>query len=403
MESHGYPMCIHVSQATKELLEDCQEWVPAGQRYIKGKGRMTTYLAKIGDWEEALECSLERTRSTSPRRNMSPVRSPVCAAAAAAAAAYDAASCSLAATASTAACAAAAAAAAAADATGGAQSGAGGGVKLRPPRKYSRTSSRECFSAESWENFASNPQAPDTSMLRVPLPSTEASAAAAAESSRAAMRQMLLEMKDEIQAMQALAGELVQGLNSMQSQCEAARLLSVSSHQAVIARHHDLVEEVGASTPDLCVRSLASLTRPPMKEFQAPVSTAWQDPSFASTPIKNTRVYSLASSTYVDTVPHHPTYNKEESGHGPCERTSHVVEDLSTSRVAHDTIKLTANRATGESEAESCTLESIIKRLAAWKSRDGEVRELVSFLGLEQYIRDLDREEIDSVSPLCAL
>jgi hypothetical protein len=44
-------MCIHVSSATQELLNDECEWIEYSDRMIKGKGKMTTYIAKFGQWE----------------------------------------------------------------------------------------------------------------------------------------------------------------------------------------------------------------------------------------------------------------------------------------------------------------------------------------------------------------
>ena len=78
MESNGFPMCIHVSQSTMELLKSCADWLEFGTKDIKGwswcvfgiksvaianilslfcsgKGLMTTYLAKEGDWESAIK------------------------------------------------------------------------------------------------------------------------------------------------------------------------------------------------------------------------------------------------------------------------------------------------------------------------------------------------------------
>lgn len=54
MESNGFPMCIHVSSATKILLEDECDWIEYGSRQIKGKGSMTTYIAKVGEWDAAI-------------------------------------------------------------------------------------------------------------------------------------------------------------------------------------------------------------------------------------------------------------------------------------------------------------------------------------------------------------
>lgn len=51
MESHGYPMCVHVSAETRlQLLREGafapEDFAPVGERYIKGKGAMETYFLK---------------------------------------------------------------------------------------------------------------------------------------------------------------------------------------------------------------------------------------------------------------------------------------------------------------------------------------------------------------------
>ena len=54
MESHGFPMCIHLSEQTVRALhvegQKQHRVVPFGERKIKGKGVMRTYLACCGDW-----------------------------------------------------------------------------------------------------------------------------------------------------------------------------------------------------------------------------------------------------------------------------------------------------------------------------------------------------------------
>eukprot|EP00898_Chlorokybus_atmophyticus_P007811 jgi/Chlat1/8030/Chrsp71S07504 len=55
MESNGFPMAVHVSESTYSRLKDKYEFVPFGQRQIKGKGLMATYLLKYGRYREALE------------------------------------------------------------------------------------------------------------------------------------------------------------------------------------------------------------------------------------------------------------------------------------------------------------------------------------------------------------
>ncbi|KAK9836885.1 hypothetical protein WJX74_010424 [Apatococcus lobatus] len=55
MESNGFPMTVHVSEAFVNDMRDPSMFVPCGARLIKGKGDMMTYLAKLGQWEKGLE------------------------------------------------------------------------------------------------------------------------------------------------------------------------------------------------------------------------------------------------------------------------------------------------------------------------------------------------------------
>ncbi len=49
MESHGFPMAVHVSASTHEKLRDSRwRFSSCGLRRIKGKGAMHTYLAQVG-------------------------------------------------------------------------------------------------------------------------------------------------------------------------------------------------------------------------------------------------------------------------------------------------------------------------------------------------------------------
>lgn len=54
MESHGFPMAIHVSDTTHALIKDVVQFHDFGTRTIKGKGRMRTYIAEAGNYLEAL-------------------------------------------------------------------------------------------------------------------------------------------------------------------------------------------------------------------------------------------------------------------------------------------------------------------------------------------------------------
>ncbi|KAK9843250.1 hypothetical protein WJX74_009238 [Apatococcus lobatus] len=64
MESSGFPMTIHVSDAIANELRDTSLLAPCGPRTIKGKGDMQTYLMKVGQWEFGLD--ILRQSSTAP-------------------------------------------------------------------------------------------------------------------------------------------------------------------------------------------------------------------------------------------------------------------------------------------------------------------------------------------------
>ena len=58
MESTGYPMSIQLSEsalaaALQQGVPD-DRFVPFGERAVKGKGTLRTYLLREGDWEAAL-------------------------------------------------------------------------------------------------------------------------------------------------------------------------------------------------------------------------------------------------------------------------------------------------------------------------------------------------------------
>jgi DNA-binding response OmpR family regulator/nitrogen-specific signal transduction histidine kinase len=60
MESSGFKMCVQVSQSVVDALQGSQlehefEFEQYGERDIKGKGEMCTYLLRTGDFEAALE------------------------------------------------------------------------------------------------------------------------------------------------------------------------------------------------------------------------------------------------------------------------------------------------------------------------------------------------------------
>jgi class 3 adenylate cyclase len=68
MESHSYPMCIHVSEAfVKQIIDENvieYDFVQLGSRYIKGKGEVCTYLYCLGNWKDALEFRTYQTETT---------------------------------------------------------------------------------------------------------------------------------------------------------------------------------------------------------------------------------------------------------------------------------------------------------------------------------------------------
>ena len=59
MESTGFPMSIQLSESAlaAALQQGVPEdhFVPFGERAVKGKGTLRTYLLREGDWEEALQ------------------------------------------------------------------------------------------------------------------------------------------------------------------------------------------------------------------------------------------------------------------------------------------------------------------------------------------------------------
>jgi class 3 adenylate cyclase len=58
MESTGFPMAVQLSEATHEaaLAQGAapESFMPFGERTVKGKGKMRTFLVREGAWEEAL-------------------------------------------------------------------------------------------------------------------------------------------------------------------------------------------------------------------------------------------------------------------------------------------------------------------------------------------------------------
>ena len=61
MESNGFPMCVHLSHSTYQLVKNSAEFefsrLPI--REIKGKGPMKTLLLHTGDWEAGYETAVE--------------------------------------------------------------------------------------------------------------------------------------------------------------------------------------------------------------------------------------------------------------------------------------------------------------------------------------------------------
>eukprot|EP01025_Chloroclados_australasicus_P036084 TRINITY_DN36716_c0_g1_i1.p2 TRINITY_DN36716_c0_g1~~TRINITY_DN36716_c0_g1_i1.p2 ORF type:complete len:166 (+),score=16.45 TRINITY_DN36716_c0_g1_i1:1-498(+) len=55
MESMGFPGCVQVSQSVLEIEPNLDNFALVGVREIKGKGKMRTYLYKVGCWESTLK------------------------------------------------------------------------------------------------------------------------------------------------------------------------------------------------------------------------------------------------------------------------------------------------------------------------------------------------------------
>ena len=47
MESNSFPLCVHVSEAVVQKSTNKDQFVCLGERQIKGKGIMTTYLLRV--------------------------------------------------------------------------------------------------------------------------------------------------------------------------------------------------------------------------------------------------------------------------------------------------------------------------------------------------------------------
>ena len=56
MESSGFPMTVHVSEAFVKHIRNPALFVQRGPRTIKGKGDMLTYLAKVCPYQGAISC-----------------------------------------------------------------------------------------------------------------------------------------------------------------------------------------------------------------------------------------------------------------------------------------------------------------------------------------------------------
>jgi hypothetical protein len=68
VESTSWPLCVHLSEAARDLAvaqgaDECR-LVRLPLTKVKGKGSMSTFLLKAGDWESALA---ERDGEMPPR------------------------------------------------------------------------------------------------------------------------------------------------------------------------------------------------------------------------------------------------------------------------------------------------------------------------------------------------
>jgi hypothetical protein len=80
VESISFPLCVHMSEAARDLAveqgADDSQLVRLPLTNVKGKGSMSTFLLKVGDWESALaerSARAERSDETAlaPRRRAS--------------------------------------------------------------------------------------------------------------------------------------------------------------------------------------------------------------------------------------------------------------------------------------------------------------------------------------------
>ncbi|KAK9847967.1 hypothetical protein WJX84_006862 [Apatococcus fuscideae] len=69
MESSGFSMTVHVSDAIFSDLHDTTQLVPCGSRSIKGKGDMKTYLVKVGQWKQGFSTVTNITDGLGSRRH----------------------------------------------------------------------------------------------------------------------------------------------------------------------------------------------------------------------------------------------------------------------------------------------------------------------------------------------
>ena len=77
MESTGFPAAVHLSNSTYELFQESEMssevfFCDLGERDVKGKGAMQSWLLQDGEWEAALQQHVEELKSASNQSSVQP-------------------------------------------------------------------------------------------------------------------------------------------------------------------------------------------------------------------------------------------------------------------------------------------------------------------------------------------
>ena len=86
MESTGFPTAVHLSNSTYELFQESEMstevfFCDLGEREVKGKGAMQSWLLQDGAWEAALQQHVEDLKSAAEQSSMQPATTAAAAAA----------------------------------------------------------------------------------------------------------------------------------------------------------------------------------------------------------------------------------------------------------------------------------------------------------------------------------